>query len=115
MPVSCVLDKSSVCVFVSVALRERLQDYTDITVVKGPAAQPKPRVVVAEEKRPLFERRVLEKRPTQPQRDVDDDSFVLRDKKSGAGTLRLEFLRAALKQYVDLTPALQPQLTRKAH
>ncbi|XP_045553476.1 uncharacterized protein isoform X22 [Salmo salar] len=67
-----------------VALRERLQDYTDITVVKGPAAQPKPRVVVAEEKRPLFERRVLEKRPTQPQRDVDDDSFVLRDKKSGA-------------------------------
>eukprot|EP00063_Salmo_salar_P082844 XP_014057679.1 PREDICTED: titin-like isoform X13 [Salmo salar] len=67
-----------------VALRERLQDYTDITVVKGPAAQPKPRVVVAEEKRPLFERRVLEKRPAQPQRDVDDDWFVLRDKKSGA-------------------------------
>ncbi|XP_045553497.1 uncharacterized protein isoform X25 [Salmo salar] len=53
-------------------------------VPPGPAAQPKPRVVVAEEKRPLFERRVLEKRPTQPQRDVDDDSFVLRDKKSGA-------------------------------
>eukprot|EP00063_Salmo_salar_P082848 XP_014057683.1 PREDICTED: trichohyalin-like isoform X17 [Salmo salar] len=53
-------------------------------VPPGPAAQPKPRVVVAEEKRPLFERRVLEKRPAQPQRDVDDDWFVLRDKKSGA-------------------------------
>nr|XP_029503092.1 uncharacterized protein LOC115118573 isoform X2 [Oncorhynchus nerka] len=69
----------------------------------GRAAQPKPRVVVEEEKR-----------PAQPQRDVDDHWFVLRDKKSVAGTLRLEFLRAALKQYVDLTPALQPQLTRKA-
>nr|XP_029503091.1 uncharacterized protein LOC115118573 isoform X1 [Oncorhynchus nerka] len=86
-----------------VAHRERLQVYTDITVVKGRAAQPKPRVVVEEEKR-----------PAQPQRDVDDHWFVLRDKKSVAGTLRLEFLRAALKQYVDLTPALQPQLTRKA-
>jgi hypothetical protein len=103
MHVSCVLDKSSVCVFVSVAQRERLQVYTDITVVKGPAAQPKPRVVVEEEKR-----------PAQPQRDVDDHWFELREKKSVAGTLRLEFLRAVLKQYVDLTPALQPQLTRKA-
>ncbi|XP_036793236.1 uncharacterized protein LOC110510828 isoform X14 [Oncorhynchus mykiss] len=56
-----------------VALRERLQVYTDITVVKGPAAQPKPRVVVEEEKR-----------PAQPQRDVDDHWFVLRDKKSVA-------------------------------
>ncbi|XP_071025921.1 uncharacterized protein [Oncorhynchus clarkii lewisi] len=56
-----------------VALRERLQVYTDITVVKGPAAQPKPRVVVEEEKRPV-----------QPQRDVDDHWFVLRDKKSVA-------------------------------
>ncbi|XP_031667832.1 titin isoform X5 [Oncorhynchus kisutch] len=54
-----------------VALRERLQVYTDITVVKGPAAQPKPRVVVEEEKR-----------PAQPQRDVDDHWFVLRDTKS---------------------------------
>ncbi|XP_036821733.1 uncharacterized protein LOC110506699 isoform X11 [Oncorhynchus mykiss] len=53
-----------------VALRERLQVYTDITVVKGPAAQPKPRVVVEEEKT-----------PAQPQRDVDDHWFVLRDKK----------------------------------
>ncbi|XP_045074748.1 LOW QUALITY PROTEIN: uncharacterized protein LOC121555567 [Coregonus clupeaformis] len=68
----------------SVALRERLQVYPDITsVVKGPAAQPKPRVVVAEEKRPLFERRILEERPAQPQRDEDDDWFVLLDKESG--------------------------------
>ncbi|XP_031667829.1 titin isoform X2 [Oncorhynchus kisutch] len=37
----------------------------------GPAAQPKPRVVVEEEKR-----------PAQPQRDVDDHWFVLRDTKS---------------------------------
>ncbi|XP_064883597.1 titin-like isoform X13 [Oncorhynchus nerka] len=56
-----------------VAHRERLQVYTDITVVKGRAAQPKPRVVVEEEKR-----------PAQPQRDVDDHWFVLRDKKSVA-------------------------------
>ncbi|KAK6327023.1 hypothetical protein J4Q44_G00026680 [Coregonus suidteri] len=68
----------------SVALRERLQVYPDITsVVKGPAAQPKPRVVVAEEKRSLFERRILEERPAQPQRDEDDDWFVLLDKESG--------------------------------
>uniref|UniRef100_UPI001EAE9A93 LOW QUALITY PROTEIN: titin-like n=1 Tax=Oncorhynchus gorbuscha TaxID=8017 RepID=UPI001EAE9A93 len=53
-----------------VAQRERLQVYTDITVVKGPAAQPKPRVVVEEEKR-----------PAQPQRDVDDHWFELREKK----------------------------------
>ncbi|XP_064802866.1 titin-like isoform X6 [Oncorhynchus masou masou] len=56
-----------------VALRERLQVYTDITVVRGPAAQPKPRVVVEEEKR-----------PAQPQRDVDDHWFVLQDNKSVA-------------------------------
>lgn len=69
----------NVCVPVLVAVRQRIQAYADVRpMVTVTPVEPKPRVAVPE-RRPLFERRILEERHPQMQRDVEDDWFVLLD------------------------------------
>ncbi|XP_056142952.1 uncharacterized protein LOC130118528 [Lampris incognitus] len=75
----------------SVAIRERIQFYPDISpIVKVVTIEAKPRLAIPE-RRPQFERRILEERRPPTQKDVNDDWFVLLDadlKESVAGTHR---------------------------
>uniref|UniRef100_A0A3P8XJP9 Protein 4.1 n=1 Tax=Esox lucius TaxID=8010 RepID=A0A3P8XJP9_ESOLU len=72
----------------TVALREHIQIYPDLTpVAKVPTTLPQPNVVAGVQgERLLFEWRILQERPATPQREVDDDWFMLLEKDSVAGT-----------------------------
>ncbi|KAL0985268.1 hypothetical protein UPYG_G00154790 [Umbra pygmaea] len=71
----------------TVAIPEHRQVYLDkMSVPKVPTVETKPKVAVAQEKKPLFEWRVLQERQTQNLSEEDDDWFVLLRNDSVGGT-----------------------------
>ncbi|XP_067093386.1 titin-like [Osmerus mordax] len=60
------------------AVQKRIQIFPDIPpMVKAPTIEPRPTAL--DEKRPMFEKRILEERRPRAQREVVDDWFVLLD------------------------------------
>ena len=65
-----------------IVVQKRMQIFPDIpATVKAPTMERKPAAL--DEKRPMFEKRILEERRPQSQREVVDDWFVLLDVDSG--------------------------------
>ncbi|XP_046884093.1 titin-like isoform X5 [Hypomesus transpacificus] len=98
------------------AVQKRLQISPDIPpMVKAPTIEP--RLTAPDEKRPMLEKRILEERQPQAQREVVDDWFVLLDVDSVVSTQRGArpvsapvFSQAALMEAgIPMTPLEQPQ------
>ncbi|XP_062322680.1 titin-like isoform X3 [Osmerus eperlanus] len=98
------------------AVQKRIQIFPDIPpMVKAPTIEPRPTAL--DEKRPMFEKRILEERRPRAQREVVDDWFVLLDVDSVVSTHRGArpvsapvFSQAALMEAgIPMAPLEQPQ------